>query len=141
MTAAKSDTSAAPPIRDFIKRDDAGAPYISGSQCEACGYTYIGERSHCAQCYARDQMKPVRIAETGKLYSWSIVHRSFPGAETPFIDVIVDLEDGSHIKGILKNVAPDPEKIPFDLPVRIKFDEVIPIGQTEPYLAYHFVPE
>jgi hypothetical protein len=40
----------------------------------------------------RGALKPERLANTGRLYNYTIVHRSFPGVETPFISAIVDLE-------------------------------------------------
>jgi uncharacterized OB-fold protein len=85
-------------------------------------------------------MELLQLSETGKLYSWSIVNRSFPGVETPFIDAIVDLDDGAHIKGILRGVDPSPDAISFDLPVRVVFGEVVPRGESKPYLAFNFVP-
>jgi len=130
----------APSIIAHLKRKDDGTPYLQGARCGACGHTFVGARDVCAKCYARDGMVPVSLAETGKLYAYTIVHRSFPGVETPFIDVIVDLEDGSHIKGILKDVEPDPEKLAFDMPVKIDYREVVPPGSNEKYLAYFFVP-
>lgn len=85
-------------------------------------------------------MQPVTLAETGKIYTWSIIYRSFPGIDTPFIDVIVDLDDGAHIKGILKGVDPDPQMDYFDMPVQVDFQEMIPPGADEPYLVYYFQP-
>ena len=132
--------AAAPSIIAHLKRSEDGKPYLQGARCGACGHTYVGTRETCAKCYARGQMQAVSLAEAGKLYAYAIVHRSFPGVETPFIDVIVDLEDGSHIKGILKGVDPDPEKLAFDMPVKIDYREVVPPGSNEKYLAYFFVP-
>lgn len=85
-------------------------------------------------------MQPVTLAETGKIYTWSIIYRSFPGIDTPFIDVIVDLDDGAHIKGILKGVDPDPQMDYFDMPVQVDFQEMIPPGADEQYLVYYFQP-
>lgn len=131
----------APSIIAHLKRDESGMPFIQGAQCQSCGHTFVGEREVCAKCYARGDMKPVALAETGKLYTYAIVHRSFPGVETPFIDVIVDLEDGSYIKGILKDIDPEPENLSFDMPVKIDYREVVPPGSNEKYLAYFFVPQ
>ena len=82
----------------------------------------------------------MRLAETGKVYTWSIIYRSFPGIDTPFIDVIVDLDDGAHIKGILKGVKADPEGEFFDMPVRVEFQAMVPPGADEEYLVYYFLP-
>ena len=130
----------APSIIAHLIRDDDGKPYLQGAHCGACGHTYVGAREVCAQCHARDRMQSVSLAETSKLYAYAIMHRSFPGVETPFIDVIVDLEDGAHIKGILKDVAPEPENLAFDMAVKIDYRKVVPPGSNEKYLAYFFVP-
>jgi uncharacterized OB-fold protein len=129
-----------PPIVPHLKRDDKGRPYLQGSRCDACGHVYVGERNVCARCYARNKMTPVQLSEKGKLYAYTIVHRSFPGVDTPFIDVIVDLEDGAHIKGILKEMAPEIDKLEFDMPVKMVYREIVPPGSKEKYLSYFFVP-
>lgn len=139
MTA---ETAAAPPpLTAFIRTDAEGAHYLAGSRCEACGHTYVGDRSVCAACCARGKMKPVHLANTGKVWTWTIVERSFPGVKSPFIDVIVDLDDGAHIKGTLEGVEPTPDAVKFDLPVKVSFHEVQPVntpGKT--FLGYSFVP-
>ena len=73
------------------------------------------------------------------------VRRSFqPMSEinvTPFVDVIVDLDDGAHLKGTLLGVEPDVEKIAYDLPVRVVYREVTPVNKPgETYLTYAFEP-
>ena len=130
----------APSIASHIQRDEAGKPYLAGTQCGSCKHTFVGAREVCASCYARSGLNPVRLAETGRVYTWSIIYRSFPGIDTPFIDVIVDLDDGAHIKGILKGVTPDPEGDYFDMAVRVDFQEMVPPGADEAYLVYYFVP-
>ncbi|GGE00586.1 hypothetical protein GCM10011529_03530 [Polymorphobacter glacialis] len=126
-------------ILPYVKSGD-GAPYLAGSRCGACGQVFVGERSTCAKCTARDKMEPIHLATTGRLYDFTIVHRSFPGVKTPFVDAIVDLDDGAHIKGTLIGVDPDPARIAFDMPVRLEFREAIPVGADRPYLTYVFVP-
>ena len=140
MPKEQTKTDFAKPIVDFIRRAADGRPYLSGSRCRSCGYTYVGQREVCARCFARGAMDEIELADSGRLYVWSIIHRSFPGIKTPFIDAVVDLVDGAHLKGILRGVAPDPESIGFDMSVRVVFDEVVPVGQEVPYLSYFFEP-
>ena len=129
-----------PAIAPFLKRD-ADKPYLAGSKCRACGHVFVGDRTVCAKCTARDQMDAVHLAETGKVYVYTVVYRSFPGVKTPFIDVIVDLDDGAHIKGTLLGVEPVPTAIPFDLPVKVVYREAVPANEPgQPYLTYAFEP-
>lgn len=137
-----SDISpAAPPLTPFIKTAANGSHYLAGSRCQACGEIFVGERQVCAACCARGRMETVRLADTGKVYAFTIVERSFPGIKTPFIDVTVDLDDGAHIKGTLEGVEPRLEAIKFDMPVKLAYREAAPVNAPgQPYLTYLFVP-
>ena len=131
------------PAVPYIKIPEDGSPYLEGHKCGSCGATYLGERTTCSKCGARDQMSKVTLPTSGKLYSYSIVHRSFPGIEVPYISAIVDLDDGTAIKGNLINVDPDPANIEFDMPVDVVFDDALGRKDKEgnAYLSYFFQPK
>lgn len=136
--------AAAPlPAIHYLKIPDSGSPYLEGYKCGACGTMFLGERNVCSKCAARDQMEVVKLAETGTLYSYSIVHRSFPGIEVPYVSAIVDLDDGTTIKGNLINVEPDPDHINFGMPVEIVYADALGRKDKEgnSYLAYFFQPQ
>ena len=130
------------PVVPFLKIPEGGDPYLEAHKCGACGATFLGERAVCSKCGARDQMSTVTLPNKGELYAYSIVHRSFPGIEVPYVSAVVDLEDGTAIKGNLIDVEPDPEKIPFGMPVEVVFDDAL--GRKDKdgnsYLAYFFKP-
>jgi uncharacterized OB-fold protein len=131
------------PAVPYLKIPEAGDPYLEGHRCEACGATFLGEREVCSKCGARDQMKKVTLPNSGKLYSYSIVYRSFPGIEVPYISAIVDLDDGTAIKGNLIGVEPDPANIEFDMPVDVVYDDALGRKDRDghAYLAYFFKPK
>jgi uncharacterized OB-fold protein len=131
------------PAVPYIKIPEGGEPYLEGQRCSGCGATFLGERATCSKCGARDQIGPVTLPTSGKLYSYSIVYRSFPGVEVPYISAIVDLDDGTAIKGNLINVEPDPANIEFDMPVDVIFDDALGRKDKEgnSYLAYFFTPQ
>lgn len=87
-------------------------------------------------------MKAVRLSDTGKLYSYSIVTRSFPGIEVPFISTIVDLDGGGTVKGNLIGIEADPAKIKFDMPVRVVYKDALGRKDSDgnSYLSYFFEP-
>ena len=87
-------------------------------------------------------MSTITLPNSGKLYSYSIVHRSFPGIEVPYVSAIVDLDDGTAIKGNLINVEPDPENIAFDMPVEVVFADALGRKDNDgnSYLSYFFRP-
>ena len=131
------------PVVEYLKIPDDGDPYLEGHKCGSCGAIFLGERHVCSKCGARDQMSTVKLANSGKLYSYSIVHRSFPGIEVPYVSAVVDLDDGVAIKGNLINVEPDPEKIQFDMPVEVVFKDAL--GRKDKdgnsYLSFFFQPK
>ena len=131
------------PVVPYIKIPDGADPYLEAQKCGSCGSTFLGERDVCSKCGARDQMSAIKLPNSGKLYSFSIVHRSFPGIEVPYISAIVDLDDGTAIKGNLINVEPDPEKIEFDMPVEVIFADALGRKDKEgnSYLSYFFQPK
>jgi uncharacterized OB-fold protein len=136
------DASKPLPVVDFLKIPDGGAPYLEGHKCRSCGAIFLGARSVCSKCGARDQMESVRLADKGWLHVYSIVHRSFPGIEVPYVSAVVDLEGGGTVKGNLIGVAPDPEKIKMGMPVRVVFKDAL--GRKDKdgnsYLSYFFEP-
>ena len=131
------------PVVPYLKIPDSGDPYLEGQRCGDCGTTFLGERTCCSKCGARDQLKAVTLPNSGKLYSYSIVHRSFPGIEVPYISAIVDLDDGTAIKGNLINIEPDPETIAFDMPVEVVYGDALGRKDRDgnEYLAYFFQPK
>jgi uncharacterized OB-fold protein len=125
------------PIVPYLACDAAGEPGLVGSKCGACGEIFLGCTTVCACCAARNVMKQLTLANSGKLYVWTTVHRSLPGVVTPFVFAIVDLDGGGVVKGNL--IAPEHE-IRFDMPVNVVFERA---GQLDAkgraYLTYHFV--
>ena len=73
---------------------------------------------------------------------YSIVHRSFPGIEVPYVSAIVDLEGGGTVKGNLINVEPEPDQIKMGMPVELVFKKA-PRKDAEgnEYLTYYFQPK
>ena len=82
------------------------------------------------------------LSGRGKLYTYTIIHRSYPGVKTPFVMAVVDLDDGVTLRGTMIDVAADPAAIRFDMRVKTIFRES---GQKDasghPYLSYVFVPD
>jgi len=129
------------PVVPFLKIPEGADPYLQGSRCKACKATFIGEREHCSSCGARDSMDAISLSNQGELYVYSIVYRSFPGIEVPFVSAVVDLEGGGTLKGQLKGVDPAPEKIEMGMPVEVYY-ETAPMKDAEgnEYLTYYFRP-
>ena len=130
------------PVVDYLKLPEDEDPYLEGHKCSKCGSIFLGERHVCSNCFTRGSMEPIKLSNKGKLYSYSIVFRSFPGIEVPYISAIVDLEGGGTVKGNLIDCDPDPEKIKFDMPVEVVFGDALGRKDSEgnSYTSYFFKP-
>ena len=138
-----SEEAAGPlPVVPYLKIPDDGDPFIEGHRCGACRAVFLGERTICSKCGARDQMSTEPLSNKGELYSYCIVHRSFPGIDVPYISAIVDLEGGGTIKGNLINVEPDPEQIDFGMPIEVVYDDALGRKDRDgnSYLSFFFQP-
>jgi len=130
------------PAVDFLKIPDDGAPYLEGSKCKACGSIYLGERSACSKCGTVGQLESLKLSDEGELYVYSIVHRSFPGVQVPYVSAIVDLKGGGTVKGNLIGIDPSPEKIKMGMPVKVVFKDALGRKDRDgnSYLSYFFEP-
>ena len=130
------------PVVEWLKLPEGGDPYLEGHKCQSCSAVYLGERAVCSKCGARDKIKTEKLANTGTLYVYSIVHRSFPGIEVPYVSAIVDLDGGGTVKGNLINIDPDPEKIKLGMPVEVVYKDALGRKDREgnSYVSYFFQP-
>ena len=130
------------PVVEYLKLPEDGDPYLEGHKCGDCNSIFLGEREVCSNCTARGKINPVKLSNKGKLYSYSITFRSFPGIDVPYISAIVDLDGGGTVKGNLIDCEPDPEKIEFDMPVEVVFDDALGRKDAEgnSYISYFFKP-
>lgn len=130
------------PVISALKLPDDGDPYLEGSKCTECSAVFLGSRQTCSSCGARDAMETVKLSNKGKLYSYSIIHRSYPGIDVPYISAIVDLEGGGTVKGCLINIDPVPEKLEFDMPVEVVYLDALGRKDRDgnSYISYFFQP-
>ena len=126
---------------NYIRQED-GEYFLSGLKCKGCNSIFLEDRSSCGKCFARDCFVELKLANTGKLYSYSIVHRSFPGVDVPYVSAIVDLDGGGTVKGNLVDVDVDPQNVSFDMKVKIIFKDAL--GRKDKdgnsYISFFFAP-
>lgn len=130
------------PVVSYLKLPEDGDPFLEGQKCNLCGAIFLAEREHCAQCGGRSCIDALKLSNKGKLYSYCIVHRSFPGVDVPYISAIVDLEGGGTVKGNLINIEPLPENLSFDMPVEVVYDDALGRKDRDgnSYISYFFQP-
>ena len=130
------------PVVPYLKIPSEGDPYLEGQQCKSCDAIYLGERGTCSACGKSDGFNAKKLSDNGELYVFSIVHRSFPGVDVPYVSAIVDLEGGGTVKGNLINIDPDPAKIKMGMPLETVY-QIAPKKDSEgnEYLTYYFQPQ
>ena len=118
-----------------------GEPYIEGFRCTACGAVVADPTMACRACASRTPPVAIRVAPAGKLWTWSVVQRSYPGVKVPFVSAIVDLDDGLTLKGTV--VCGDPKTLRQGQALRLVFDDAGGARDKDgaPYIGFHFVPE
>mgnify|MGYP006160010955 FL=1 len=138
----QAEASSPLPVVSWLKLPGDAEPYLEGHRCGECQAVFLGERDNCSSCGARDKMAAEKLSTRGKLYSYSIVHRSFPGVDVPYISAIVDLEGGGTVKGNLIDIEPDPANLEFDMPVQVVFKDALGRKDRDgnSYISYFFQP-
>lgn len=128
------------PAHKAIRLAPDDSAFIEGFRCASCGAVFAEPVMACRACADRTPPAAFRASETGRLFSWSVVHRSYPGIAVPFVSAIVDLDCGLTLKGTLRDLAI--ASLAPAMPVRLVYDDCG--GATDkdgaPYVGFHFVP-
>ena len=129
------------PVVPYLKIPESGDPHLEGQRCRECGAIFLGSRTACSSCGGRKGFEAIPLSNEGTLYVYSIVHRSFPGIDTPYVSAIVDLDGGGTVKGNLIHVDPTPDQIQMGMPVEVIY-QIAPRKDREgnEYLTYYFQP-
>ena len=91
-------------------------------RCGDCGqYVFIPQPA-CTTCLG-ENLEWVQSSGRGVLYSYTIVHRpQQPVFETPYVPIIVELEEGWHMLSNLKGVAHG--DIEIGMPLEVIFEKM-----------------
>jgi uncharacterized OB-fold protein len=79
---------------------DTDPPSILATACTSCGALFIERRNACARCSGHD-LETRALAGTGRIRSYTVVHRAPPPVPTPFASIIVDHDGGGTTKANL----------------------------------------
>lgn len=111
---------------------------IMAARCSECGTLLLPPRPVCTKCLSTD-FKWVELRGKGKLLSYTVIHVSPVQFESmaPYTVGIVELEDGPHLPGMIRDV--EPEKIMVGMDLKVDFDTSIPT-QWPLWPRYFFRP-
>jgi len=113
----------------YVVIESSGDRYLVGSRCGHCAATLLGERMACAACGMGDSISRIRLADTGRIRTCSIVSRSYPGVPVPFVAAVVQIDGGGVVRGTLRDTMTDIPGPKIGTPVRICIEDT---GQRDP---------
>jgi uncharacterized OB-fold protein len=105
------------PIVDYLALDD-GAPHLVAWEAVGSGALYFDRRNADAKG-GGTEFKRRKLGTTGKVRSFTIVHRGVPGIPVPYVSVLVDLDGGGTVKASLANTPADPKHVTLGMPVKM----------------------
>jgi uncharacterized OB-fold protein len=93
-------------------------PALVATVCEKCEAAYFGHRIACSRCGGRS-FRAGKVADTGYVRSFTIIHRGPPTIPTPYVSAVVVLDDGVAVKANVVGCPPDPEHVHLGMRVRL----------------------
>lgn len=140
-TARTGPALTARPGHKIVRVGADGATSIEAYRCPSCRAVVAELTRACRRCGSRNAQEAFHPAPRGALYSWTVVHRSYPGIAVPFVSAIVDLDGGLALKGTLR--LDDLASLHFGMPVRLVLDDAGGTTDKEgrPYIGFHFTAE
>jgi uncharacterized protein len=104
--------------------DGAAAGELRIQRCLDCGKPYFYPRPICPSCGSGD-VEWFAASGRATLYSYVISHRPAPGfeADAPYAIAVVQLSEGPRMMTNLVGVAPTPEALELDMPLRVTFEQ------------------
>lgn len=105
------------PIVDYLVLDD-GEPHLLAQQSVDSGALYFDRRNADARS-GGTAFQTRRLGTTGRVRTFTIVHRAAPGVPTPYVCAIVDLDGGGYVKANIVNCEPVPDAVALGMRVRL----------------------
>jgi uncharacterized OB-fold protein len=125
----------------YVRIGEHGDHYLLGTRCGNCGTTMLGPRAGCAACGDSNQVSEVRLGDTGRIRTCTVIEKSYPGVPVPFIAAVIDIDGGGVVRGTMRGPIPSDPVTEVGKPVRI---EVADTGQRDvsgrPFFAQIFFP-
>lgn len=110
---------------------------LMGVKCIKCGQITLPPRPMCPNCLSKD-LKWIESPLKGKLLTYTVIHVSPQQFQSlaPYAVGVVELENGTHIPGIIKGIPLDQIKIGMGLTVN--FEDTPTTTAWPQWPRYHF---
>jgi uncharacterized OB-fold protein len=81
-------------------------PHLLAFVCDKCSARYLERRNGCGRCGGQGFSRHT-VPTTGTVDAYTVVWRSEPGIEVPFVSCLVDVGEGLIVKSNLIGIDPD----------------------------------
>ena len=136
-TATDVRATRVPYVR-YLEITDDGATLVS-EECDTCSARFFDARQACARCSGRTFHR-VALPQSGRIGSFTIVHRAAPGVPTPYVSAVVYLDDSTAVKTNIIGCEPDPEHVKLGMAVRLTTYTAKTAADGTEAVAFAFVP-
>ena len=105
------------PIVDYLVIDD-GEPHLAAWESVDSGALYFDRRNADAKS-GGTEFRRRKLAGTGTVRSFTIVHRAVPGVPVPYVSAVVDLDGGGVVKSNVLGCDPTPDAVKLGMKVKM----------------------
>lgn len=108
------------PVRNW--RDEKFLLRLYGMKCTKCGVVQYPIWRACMECGAKDQREEVKLARTGKIFTFTLDHLVGGNYyDTPVPRCVIDLDGGGRILCDMTDVEKPTEDVTIGMPVELTF--------------------
>lgn len=97
--------------------------------CTSCGHAQLPPRARCEAC-GRTALEWRDAVGTGRIATFSVLHRSPDQRPVPYVYAIVDLDEGPRV--VTNVVGADPDALQIGQAVRVVFEAADDDGRRWP---------
>ena len=128
------------PIRQgLFEMNKDGSGYLLINSCERCGKSFFPRRTKCNECFKDDRLKNKTLSKTGKLYTYTTVHRGAPAFNVPFCVGYVDYEEEG-IRVFAQLGGCKSEDLKLGMEMELYFEEMDMAEKERRKLVYKYRP-
>lgn len=93
-------------------------------RCDSCAYWIHTPLAGCPRCGSQ-QLTPRQVRGTGRIYSFTIVHREFtPGVKPPYVAALIDLDEQDSLRLVTQLVNVKVDEVKIGLPVEVVYHDI-----------------
>ena len=128
------------PIREgLFKINEDGSGYLLTNTCERCEVSFFPRRTKCIRCLKDDKLRNTTLYKGGKLYTYTVVHRSTPEFNLPYMVGYIDFEEAG-VRVFSQLTQCKWEDLEIGMKMELVFEEMDMSEKEKRKLVYKFRP-